>query len=232
MVLATFYALGHAAVVFVLGVVAIVLVGRGAATGSTMRWAAVVGITLLALGIYVVVSLARQRPRLPDAQPVDAGLRVRPATRPPRGAAAPPLRRGRRHARPRPSATTSCTTTTRHDHDHWHGVTVRAGAAVRTQTAHHHVHHHVGTLPADPFPTYGRPTAIAVGALHGIGAETPTQILLFLAAARAGGTAVGDRAAAAASSSACSRPTPRRADRHVRVPASLTELRASTRRCR
>lgn len=66
-----------------------------------------------------------------------------------------------------------------------------AEAAVATTTAHHHVHHHVGTLPADPFVTYGRPTALAVGALHGIGAETPTQILLFLAAARAGGTAIG-----------------------------------------
>jgi high-affinity nickel-transport protein len=49
----------------------------------------------------------------------------------------------------------------------------------------------MGSLPADPFLNYSRLTAGAVGALHGIGAETPTQILVFLAAARAGGTAIG-----------------------------------------
>jgi high-affinity nickel-transport protein len=53
------------------------------------------------------------------------------------------------------------------------------------------VHQHVGTLPDDPFATYGSPTAFGVGVLHGVGAETPTQILLFLAAARAGGTVAG-----------------------------------------
>ena len=34
-------------------------------------------------------------------------------------------------------------------------------------------------------------TAFGVGVLHGIGAETPTQMLLFLAAARAGGAVAG-----------------------------------------
>ena len=70
-------------------------------------------------------------------------------------------------------------------------VTVPTGRRGRDDDRHRHLHHHVGTLPDDPFPSYGRPTALAVGALHGIGAETPTQILLFLAAARAGGTAIG-----------------------------------------
>ena len=46
-------------------------------------------------------------------------------------------------------------------------------------------------MPDDPFPAYGRRTAFAVGTLHGIGAETPTQILVFLAATRAGGAAIG-----------------------------------------
>jgi hypothetical protein len=32
---------------------------------------------------------------------------------------------------------------------------------------------------------------VAVGMIHGVGAETPTQVLIFLAAAGAGGAAVG-----------------------------------------
>ena len=38
---------------------------------------------------------------------------------------------------------------------------------------------------------YGKPTAFGVGMIHGVGAETPTQVLLFLAAAGAGGPAEG-----------------------------------------
>jgi high-affinity nickel-transport protein len=56
---------------------------------------------------------------------------------------------------------------------------------------HRHRHRHIAAMPADPSPTYGRLTAFSIGLLHGIGAETPTQVLLFLAAARAGGTAIG-----------------------------------------
>jgi high-affinity nickel-transport protein len=39
--------------------------------------------------------------------------------------------------------------------------------------------------------TYGKGTAFGIGMLHGIGAETPTQILIFLAAAGAGGKSAG-----------------------------------------
>lgn len=38
---------------------------------------------------------------------------------------------------------------------------------------------------------YGFPSAYLVGVIHGIGAETPTQVLLFIAASGAGGQAVG-----------------------------------------
>jgi high-affinity nickel-transport protein len=58
--------------------------------------------------------------------------------------------------------------------------------------AHHpHPHPHTHTMPTDAFASYGRGTAFAVGLLHGVGAETPTQVLIFLAAAGAGGTATG-----------------------------------------
>jgi high-affinity nickel-transport protein len=196
MVLATFYALGHAAVVFVLGVLAI------AVSAELPGWiddtmARVVGATLLALGVYVVVSLARDGRdfRMRSRWMLVFGFARRLATR----------RRG---------SSGSAEVVITHDHDHHHdalhdhhhdrhhedgqvhehvheGDAAVGTDAVATTTTHHHVHHHVGTLPDDPFFTYGRPTAIAVGALHGVGAETPTQILLFLAAARAGGTAIG-----------------------------------------
>ena len=38
---------------------------------------------------------------------------------------------------------------------------------------------------------YGRATAFVVGMIHGVGAETPTQLLIFLTAAGAGGPLVG-----------------------------------------
>ena len=38
---------------------------------------------------------------------------------------------------------------------------------------------------------YGRGTAFGVGMLHGIGAETPTQVVIFLTAAGAGGPIAG-----------------------------------------
>jgi hypothetical protein len=44
-------------------------------------------------------------------------------------------------------------------------------------------------MPSDPFITYGNRSAVGIGMLHGIGAETPTQVLVFAAAANAGGRA-------------------------------------------
>ena len=41
------------------------------------------------------------------------------------------------------------------------------------------------------FEDYTRNTAVGVGVIHGIGAETPTQVLIFIAAAGAGGPAAG-----------------------------------------
>ncbi|HIE22540.1 MAG TPA: hypothetical protein EYP73_08090 [Acidimicrobiia bacterium] len=44
---------------------------------------------------------------------------------------------------------------------------------------------------ADLVTEYGARTSLGIGALHGVGAETPTQVLIFLAAAGAGGRGVG-----------------------------------------
>jgi high-affinity nickel-transport protein len=57
--------------------------------------------------------------------------------------------------------------------------------------SHRHPHRHTGSVPDDPFLNYGRATAFGIGMIHGIGAETPTQVLIFLAAAGAGGKGVG-----------------------------------------
>ncbi|HYU58180.1 MAG TPA: hypothetical protein VEO00_09040, partial [Actinomycetota bacterium] len=52
-------------------------------------------------------------------------------------------------------------------------------------------HHHDRPEPVDTVPGYRRRTAFGIGMIHGLGAETPTQVLVFLAAAGAGGGAVG-----------------------------------------
>jgi ABC-type nickel/cobalt efflux system permease component RcnA len=181
MVLATMYALGHALVVLALGVAAIVLAERlPRSIDAVME--RVVGATLLLLGVYVVVSLIRQ------------GRQFRMRSRWMLIFAA--VRRAARWARrPRPGQVVIA-------HDHPHDPTephpddhermpALAGHATAVATEHRHGHRHVGTVPDDPFLEYGRPTAFAVGMIHGVGAETPTQVLLFLAAAGAGGTAEG-----------------------------------------
>lgn len=58
---------------------------------------------------------------------------------------------------------------------------------------HTHTHTHKHVLPAarDPFTEYGKKTAFGVGMLHGIGAETPTQVVLFATAAGVGGQVGG-----------------------------------------
>jgi high-affinity nickel-transport protein len=58
-------------------------------------------------------------------------------------------------------------------------------------------HHHRHPEADDPFTNYGRGTAFVVGMIHGVGAETPTQLLIFLTAAGAGGKLVGESVVAA-----------------------------------
>ena len=86
-----------------------------------------------------------------------------------------------------------------HDDDHAddavhraaHGLVPATVGGSERPRGHRHRHRHVGELPDDPFMTYGSRSAFGVGMIHGIGAETPTQVLIFLAAAGAGGKSVG-----------------------------------------
>src|SRR5262249_44153000 len=147
--------------------------------------ARVVGVTLLGLGVYMLVSLVhRGRDFRMRSRWMLAFAGVRRAARWVRSFLAP--------------SRDVVVVTHDHDHDHDGGHAhehdrdhdddghVHSPSAVGSGRAvtiaphrHRHLHQHVGTLPDDPFPSYGTATAFGVGVLHGIGAETPTQILLF-----------------------------------------------------
>ena len=176
----TLYALGHALVVLTLGVIAI-LVGQKLPNSVDNVMTRVVGATLLALGVYVFVSLIRHGR--------DFRLRSRWML------VFAGVRKGVRWAR-RKAASRG---------DGWEQAPVPdptvalAGAEddVEAPSWHHGHHgrpghhHHARPEPDDTFVNYGRATAFAVGMIHGIGAETPTQVLIFLSAAGAGGAGVG-----------------------------------------
>lgn len=188
MSLATLYAAGHALVVFLLGALA-VAAGDLLPDGVDAVMERFVGATLVLLGVYVFYSLARHgrdfRMRSRWMLLLSGGVR------------------GLRWARAR--ARRGASEEIEHEHPHDHGPAHRHGhgdaiavadddhgtATVVTARGHRHPHRHRGTLPEDPFTTYGRLSAFTVGTIHGVGAETPTQVVLFLAAARAGGTAAG-----------------------------------------
>ncbi len=174
--LGSLYVVGHAAVVFVLGAVAIAF-GAALPEGIDSVMARVVGWTLIALGAYVIYTLARDG--------MDFRMRsrwmlilsgVRRAYRTIRRAVI--WREG-------PAVS--------HDHEHaltaayHHGESEEMAATGRGKRTHRHHHSH----DDDAFTRYGTGTSIGVGMLHGIGAETPTQVVVFLAAAHAGGTAAG-----------------------------------------
>jgi len=182
MFFATMYALGHALVVFLLGVAAIVLAERLPASLATVM-ERLVGLTLLMLGAYVFYNLARNgRDFRLRSRWMLVFVAVRRVSR--------RLRRGR-----------DSQITIEHDHAHSHadgrhGHGHRAATHIdatdgSVQTLHGHAHAHAGLVPDDPFAQYGRLSAFLVGMIHGVGAETPTQVLIFLAAAGIGGNAIG-----------------------------------------
>ena len=188
----TLYALGHALVVFLIGTAAILLGDRlPESIDNVME--RVVGVTLIVLGVFVFVSLAKhgREFRLRSRwMLIFSGVRSI----------------YRRVSTSREDA---------HDREpvHMHGaeagedgsgsiaVAVADDIAVSDWHHGHHGrpghHHHKHPEPDDAFMNYGRGTAFVVGMIHGIGAETPTQIVIFLAAAGAGGQAVGEAVLAA-----------------------------------
>lgn len=187
--LSTLYALGHALVVLILGILA-VLAGDLVPGSLDAAMERVVGVTLLALGVYVVYSLVRFSP----GRPIRSRWML--------------LIGAVRHL-VRTYRTPSEIVEIEHEHEHSHddrsghshehpllspspspGYGHTVTTAVRTQT-HTHKHVHRLTVPADPFTRYGRASSFGIGMLHGIGAETPSQILLFVTAVGTGGSLAG-----------------------------------------
>jgi cytochrome c biogenesis protein CcdA len=172
----TLYALGHALVVFVLGFVAI-WVGELLPPDIDEFMGRVVGVTLVILGVYVFVSLIRHGRdfRLRSRwMLIFAG--VRKGVRWVRERVAVGARNGEAIEESQPVEVGDQMAASFWHHGH-HG---RPGH-----------HHHEKPERDDDYVGYGRGTAFGVGMLHGVGAETPTQVLIFLAAAQAGGRVVG-----------------------------------------
>jgi hypothetical protein len=185
--LASLYAVGHAAVAFAIGAAVIVASARlPAPVGDVME--RLVGVTLVALGVWVIASWARNGR---DIRMPSRGVLVLAAFR----------RLGQRrraevvieheHAHPVSEA---------HVHDpelidhHDHAVVgsgLPGAHAADAMPVHRHRHRHVAPLPDDPLPAYGGGVAVGVGMVHGIGFETPTQALVFVTAAGAGSRVAG-----------------------------------------
>jgi len=187
-VFGTLYALGHALVVFVIGSAAILL-GAKLPESVDPIMERIVGFTLVILGVFVFASLIkhgrefRMRSRW---MLIFSGVRT--AYRKTRGV-----------------MTRSNGDAAGHAHDdadpiHQHaddGLAVAVADDLPVSEWHHGHHgrpghHHHKHPEPDAFMEYGRGTAFVVGMVHGIGAETPTQILIFLTAVTAGGKAAGE----------------------------------------
>jgi ABC-type nickel/cobalt efflux system permease component RcnA len=193
MLFGTLYALGHGLVVFLIGTAAILL-GERLPPSIDNVMERIVGMTLIVLGVFVFVSLAKHGREF--------RLRSRWML----------IFSGVRQVYRRVSGSREDA----HDLEpvHVHGaegggeigsgstaVAVAADIPISDWHHGHHGrpghHHHKHPEPDDAFMNYGTRTAFVVGMIHGVGAETPTQIVIFLAAAGAGGKAVGETVLAA-----------------------------------
>jgi hypothetical protein len=182
--LSTAYASGHALVLLTLGAAAVLLGARIPAALDVLM-GRLIGLTLVVLGVYVVMSVLRHGHdfRMRTRWSLIGGF-VK--------ACSEKVLRPRREE----------TVVIEHVHDHdlsghheydpqpRRELTSAGGGGVMTKT-HTHVHKHVGTMPVDPLPAVGTKAAFGIGMLHGVGAETPTQLLLFVTAAGVGSNVVG-----------------------------------------
>jgi High-affinity nickel-transport protein len=171
----TLYAVGHALVVFVIGSLAI-LIGENLPEGIDTAMERVVGVTLIVLGVYVFVALVRH------------GREFRMRSR--WMLIFEGVRRLYRKVRPAPVHEPV------HVHEGGGSMAVPVAGEIPVSAWHHGHHgrpghHHHDHPEQDAFMNYGRRTAFAVGMIHGVGAETPTQVVIFLTVAGAGGRLAG-----------------------------------------
>jgi High-affinity nickel-transport protein len=193
---ATLYALGHALVVFVLGFAAIVLAQR-LPDGVDAVMERFVGATLVVLGCYVFYALVRQgrefRMRSRWMLMFSGVRRGAQWLRTRWGAPGEPIEIEHDHVH---RLTDPHELADQHEHRRTRdNVVVLAGAGAGAGSValaeHRHRHRHVVALPDDPFAEYAPRTAFGIGMIHGIGAETPTQVLIFVTAAGEGGKESG-----------------------------------------
>lgn len=174
----TLYALGHALVVFVIGTFAIVL-GENLPEGIDSAMERVVGVTLIVLGVYVFVALVRHGREFRMRSRwmlIFAGAR-------------------NLYRRFRPTARAEREPVHVHGQDGSVAVAVAEDIPVSDWHHGHHGrpgHHHHDHPEPDAFMNYGKRTAFAVGMVHGVGAETPTQLIIFITIAGAGGHIAGE----------------------------------------
>lgn len=164
----TLYVFGHASVVILLGIGAIAL---GSTVPGWLDAAAgrIVGVTLILLGLVVLITLVMERGSF---RARSRWMILFDITRKLFG-------RGEE--------------TTSHAHEHvavaggHHGGTedLSDGESRLAAPRHTHEHAHAGE------DEYTNKAAVGIGMIHGIGAETPTQVVVFLAAASAGGALAG-----------------------------------------
>lgn len=177
--LATIYALGHGCMILVLGSLAIVFAVR-IPDSVDVAAGRLVGLSLIGLGAWISWTAITTR----GAPPIRSRWMLLLAAA--RGLLGRRLSEDEvvviEHSHPHDHDSPM------HDHSHPERATGKSGGLA---LMHSHAHHHVAAAPLDPFMTYSGASAYGIGALHGIGAETPTQLLVFAAASQADGRMAG-----------------------------------------
>ncbi len=162
------YALGHGLVVLAIGLVVIVA-GRSLPDSVDALFGRIVGWTLIFLGVYLLYSLFAHR----------EGFRMQSRWMLIIGGVRRLKARFRR------------VEVVEHEHEHAAFDVHHSGAdedGGHGSPVHTHRHTHG---PDTGFGDYGGSVSFGVGMLHGVGAETPTQVVTFLAASQAGGIGAG-----------------------------------------
>lgn len=184
LVLSTIYAAGHGLVLTLLGLGA-VLAGARVPSWLDSFMGRVVGVTLVILGLYVIYTLVRygRQARVRSRwMLVLAGVRRTLSWLKRTSSEVVSIEHSHAHHH---------VPGHRHEHQDGHGADLHGVQSVAVATRHTHLHRHVATMPRDPFTEYGGATAFGIGMIHGVGAETPTQVLLFATAAGTAGSWAG-----------------------------------------
>jgi hypothetical protein len=193
------YAFGHG--VFALGTVAIAF-GLAIPSGFDVWMGRIVGLTLIALGVWILLELVRKgrdfrlRSRwLLVINGTFAGLRrVR------NGFGGRQITVEHEHVHEHDELAHDDAPA--HDHAHLQAEVELSSVPVMVEPSgwqgfrrrlHHHSHPHAHALalPDRPDASYGHRTATGIGMLHGVGIESPTQIAIFVASSSVAGVGFG-----------------------------------------